>query len=116
MAKLFAQLYAQGDIQAFMEMFDEGARTESGGALAIRQDYETFFNGTQSRWIGFTGLTWEKVGDQWRGSGNYTAIVQLKHETFKRQYMGTMRMAWSDKGGVPKLTAFYHKANGQSGD
>ena len=75
-----ARRYQKGDINGFMALFQNGARTnERMSKMAIRKDYTSLFETTSSRQMIIKDMKW-KIGEDnnAKGRGDFVVLVQPK--------------------------------------
>lgn len=111
LVKLVARIsrhYAGGDLEAFMAMFDDAARSEAGGKTQIRSDYETLFRNTQQRNIVIWDMSWQHNGDQARGEGSFQARVVRNGEAVPRTYTGHISIEAVRRGDNTLIRTFNH--------
>lgn len=111
LAKLVARLserYASGDLESFMALFDDAARSEAGGKAHIRNDYENLFRNSQQRSIVIWGMDWRQNGDQARGEGSFQARVLRNGESAARTYTGKISIEAVWRGNTALIHSFNH--------
>jgi TorA maturation chaperone TorD len=106
---IFARLYERGDLDRFMELFDDNARNESGGKTKIRRDYEELFAITVNRQVIIWDMVWAPKDNVWFGEGRFQVRVQRKNESFLRMYEGTLRLDLVAVGDHFLIRGIYHK-------
>ena len=106
---VFARLYERGDLDRFMELFDENARNETGGKANIRRDYEDLFAVTANRQVIIWDMAWAPKEDAWYGEGRFQVRVQRKNEGFLRMYEGTLRLDLVAVNDRFLIRGIYHK-------
>jgi hypothetical protein len=105
---LFARLYERGDLDRFMELFDDNARNETGGKAKIRRDYEDLFAITANRQVIIWDMAWVPKDDVVRGEGRFQVRVQRKNESFLRMYEGTLRLDLVGSNDRYAIRGIYH--------
>ncbi len=101
-------LYARGDLDAFLALFDSDARIEGGGRDRIRSDYDSLFRTTSSRRLYIYDVKWLPDGDRFRGEGSYQARVVRNGEAAARVYTGKIRLEVLVGPPPARLHAMYH--------
>jgi hypothetical protein len=104
----FAQHYASGNLEGFMALFDESARSEAGGKMQIHNDYTNLFHSSQRREIIIWDMDWRLYGDSANGEGSFQAQVVGNGETAPRTYLGQIRLEVVKHGNTPLITIFKH--------
>jgi hypothetical protein len=104
----FAQHYASGNLEAFMALFDESARSEAGGKMQIRSDYADLFRSSLRRQIVIWDMDWQLNGNTAQGVGSFQAQVFGNGETAPRTDFGQIKLEVFKHGDVPLITIFKH--------
>lgn len=104
----FSERYASGDLESFMALFDDAARSEAGGKGQIRSDYENLFRNSQQRSIVIWGMDWRQSGDQARGEGSFQARVLRSGESAPRTYTGKISIEAVWRGNTALIRSFNH--------
>jgi hypothetical protein len=111
LAGLIAQLsqqYANGNLEGFMALFDESARSEAGGKMQIRNDYANLFRSSLRREIVIWDMNWRLNGDSAKGEGSFHAQVIGNGETVPRTYLGQIKLEVVKHGDAPLITSLKH--------
>ena len=111
LVRLVARLserYAGGNLETFMALFDDAARSEAGGKNQIRSDYENLFRNTQQRSIVIWDMDWQRNGDQAKGEGSFQARVVRNGETAARTYTGRISIEAVWRGNAALIRTFNH--------
>ncbi|MFZ2629155.1 MAG: DnaJ domain-containing protein [Rugosibacter sp.] len=103
-------LYAQGDLEGFLALFDENARIERGGKARIRSDYDALFHSTVTRSLMIWDMAWVQDGDLVRGEGNFQVKVTRKGESSVRVYNGTIKLEVLRRNESTLISGIFHKA------
>ena len=74
----FVRGYEAGDLNSFMKLFAEDARTnDQSSRQGIRKDYQELFQGTEKRQFLVNNLRWKKEdNNRATGEGDFQVIVQ----------------------------------------
>jgi hypothetical protein len=103
-----SDVYAKGDIDAFLALFSDDAHIEHGGRERIRADYGDLFQSTAARQLYVWDMTWRSEGGVYRGEGNYQAKVVRKGEDQAHVYEGKLKLEVVQVNGAPRVRAMYH--------
>lgn len=105
--------YERGDVTGFMTLFDESARSGSGGKTKIRQDYERFFMRTQMRNLDFGQPNWKGTGDTYTSKIPYRVTTRLNGESEVKLYTGVLYFEVSKRDDKVAITALFDSSGGQ---
>ncbi len=106
----FMNHYANGDINAFMQTFDEQVRSdEEGGRPGLYRAYADFFAKTASRSIVLKDLQWEKNGSVAIAHAGYRASVQRNGEMQVKSSSGTLQIEVIKRGGRALISGFFYE-------
>jgi hypothetical protein len=112
MLQRFVADYEAGDLNGFMRLFSEQARTnERVGRNEIRQDYLKLFQNTDTRRMQLQGVTFNVDNNQAQGLGNFNVKVQRKGESEVRVYTGSLSFSIEKQGQELRITRLYHYQN-----
>lgn len=102
-----AVAYEAGDIEQFMGVFANNAKTNDRETVSgIREDYVGLFANTTSRKIDFKNMKWRWDESAMRGEGKYEVVVLAKGKEQKDIYRGTLWMHVEHHEGNPRITYF----------
>jgi TolA protein len=102
-----AVAYEAGDIEQFMGVFANNAKTNDRATVSgIREDYVGLFANTTSRKIDFKNMKWRWDESTMRGEGKYEVVVLAKGKEQKDIYRGTLWMHVERHEGNPRITYF----------
>jgi hypothetical protein len=88
----FVTSYEQGDLESYVALFDDQARTsDKNGKVAIRKDYETLFSSSQGRQISLNNIRWIREEDSARGDGRFALRIRAKNDREFKAYSGMVR-------------------------
>lgn len=105
----FASSYELGDLDFFVALFDDKARTsDRKGKAAIRKDYETLFSSTQTRQISFKNIHWNREGETARGEGRFALRISTQNERELKAYSGTVRFELARMENKLLIKGFFH--------
>lgn len=106
----FMNHYANGDINAFMQTFDEQVRSdEQGGRSGLYRAYADLFAKTASRSIVLKDLQWEKQGAVAVAQADYRASIQHNGETQMKSSSGTLQIEVVKRGGRTLISGFFYQ-------
>lgn len=108
----FALLYEQGDLEAFLALFEDNARSESGDKTRIRSDYDVLFRTTAARKLSISDMNWVLDGQIYRGQGIFQAKVRPKGaQANQRTYDGiiTLEVVNRPTPAMPLIRKIIHK-------
>ena len=112
MLRTFIAGYETGDLNRFMGLFAEEARTnERKNRAQIRKDYENLFLSTAMRRMVLQDLSWELKGNRALGWGNFDVKVQSKGEQNVKTYSGSLAFQIERRGQAIRITRLYHSQN-----
>ncbi len=112
MLRTFIAGYETGDLNRFMGLFAEEARTnERKNRAQIRKDYENLFLSTDMRRMVLQDLSWELKGNRALGWGNFDVKVQSKGEQNVKTYSGSLAFQIERRGQAIRITRLYHSQN-----
>ncbi len=109
--KLFARYvfyYERGDIGGFMSLFDDDARSASGGKSKIRQDYANFFKSTSTRQLELTQPSWGGGGSAFIGKVPFRATIRNLNETQNKVFAGSIYFEVEKRKGSAVITALFY--------
>lgn len=101
------EAYERGDGQEMMSVFDELARTDSGGRAETQRDYEEIFRNTQLRYLKLENITWSNEGEMLKGQGRYRVTQMRKGESVLKTQSGTLRIELVRRGRGALIAAMY---------
>ena len=105
----FASVYEAGDLEQFMNLFVEGARTnDRNGRQGIRRDYESLFGTTDFREMKLGEINWELDGDEAHGWGEFDVRVRRRGEREPYVYTGSLSFALQKVDGRLRIARLYH--------
>jgi hypothetical protein len=105
----FAFVYEAGDIDQFVSLFAENARTNDRSTRqGIREDYEGLFKSTELRNINLGQVTWEVDGSQANGWGNFEVTVRRTGEPDAQIFTGSMTFYVEKVDGRLRIVRLYH--------
>lgn len=106
----FIGSYEQGDIDRFMVLFHEDAKTgeKRDGKTTTRKEYALLFTSTQVRRMMLQGLRWEKGEELARGQGRFLARVAGRGDPHIREYAGSIRVEVANVGGDLLIKGLFH--------
>ena len=106
----FIGTYEQGDIDGFMVLFHEDAKTgeKKSDKATTRKEYANLFTSTQHRQMMLQGFHWEKGDDMVRGQGRFTARVAGRGDPHIRELAGNIRIEVTNVGGVLLIKGLFH--------
>ncbi len=109
MLRKFVASYEAGNLNEFMNLFSEQARTnERVNRDGIRQDYVSLFRTTAMRRMELRDVTWNLANNQAQGLGNFNVQVQKKGEGEVRTYTGSLSLSIEREGQELRITRLYH--------
>jgi curved DNA-binding protein CbpA len=106
----FMNHYANGDINAFMQTFDEQVRSdEEGGRSGLYRAYADFFSKTGSRSIVLKDLHWKRQGTVAIAQADYRASIQRNGETQMKINSGTLQIEVVKRGDRALISGFFYQ-------
>jgi hypothetical protein len=105
----FVASYEQGDLESYVALFDDRARTsDKRGKLAIRKDYETLFSSSQNRQFSLKNIRWTREGESARGEGRFALRIRAQNEQEFKAYSGTVRFELVKLENKLSIKGFFH--------
>jgi hypothetical protein len=105
----FVASYEQGDLESYVALFDDRARTsDKKGKLAIRKDYETLFSSSQNRQFSLKNIRWTREGESARGEGRFALRIRAQNEQEFKAYSGTVRFELVKLENKLSIKGFFH--------
>lgn len=105
----FASVYEAGDLEQFMSLFAENARTnDRNGRGGIREDYEALFRTTDLRQMNLGEISWEVEGNQAQGWGEFDVSVRRRGEQKPYVYTGSLTFVVEKVDGRLRIVRLYH--------
>jgi hypothetical protein len=109
MLRTFISGYEKGDLNRFMGLFAEDARTnERENRDQIRKDYENLFLSTDMRRMVLQDLSWDLKSNWALGWGNFDLTVQSKGEQKVSTYSGSLTFQIERQGQAIRIIRLYH--------
>jgi hypothetical protein len=106
----FMSNYANGDINAFIQAFDEQVRSdEGGGKSGLYNAYADLFAKTTSRSIVLKDLQWKKQGTFAVAFADYRASTLRAGETQVNSSFGTLQIEAVKTGGRVMISGFFYQ-------
>jgi hypothetical protein len=105
----FVYVYESGDVNQFVSLFAESARTnDQSSRQGIREDYERFFRSTDLRQMKLGQVNWDVSDGRAEGSGNFDVIVRRAGEQESEAYTGSLSFQVEKVDGRLRITRLYH--------
>jgi hypothetical protein len=106
----FIGSYEQGDIDRFMVLFHEDAKTgeRKYNKATTRKEYANLFTSTQTRQMMLQGFRWEKGGETIRGQGRFLARVSSQGDPHVSELTGSIRIEVANVGGNLLIKGLFH--------
>ncbi|HEY9210541.1 MAG TPA: DnaJ domain-containing protein [Methylotenera sp.] len=102
--------YANGDINAFIQAFDEQVRSdEGGGKSGLYSAYADLFAKTTSRSIVLKDLQWKRQGTFAVAFADYRASTLRAGETQVNSSFGTLQIEAVKTGGRVMISGFFYQ-------
>lgn len=106
----FMSHYANGDINAFMQIFDEQVRSdESGGKRGLSSVYADFFAKTASRSIVLKDLQWKRQGSLAVAFADYRATTLRAGESKDSTSSGKLQIEVAKTGSHAMISGFFYQ-------
>ena len=105
----FSSSYQLGDIDRFMKLFTEDARSETGRKAQIRKDYEQLFGSTQARRIELIDIRWSPDSASARGEGGYLVRIRRRGDAGEEVFAGSIRLELTRRGQDVLISGLFHK-------
>jgi len=105
----FSSSYQLGDIDRFMNLFTEDARSETGRRAQIRKDYEQLFGSTQARRIELLDMRWSPDSASARGEGGYLVRIRRRGDAGEEVFAGSIRLELTRRGQDVLISGLFHK-------
>lgn len=105
----FRGAYGNGDIRAFMALFDRDASSNSGGLSKIRKDYESLFRNTLSREFGFHELRWSVNGQEAVAEGGFVVRVRAPGSEGESLHVGKVRIVFIKADDEALIKGLFHE-------
>ncbi len=105
----FASVYEAGDLDQFVAMFTDNARTNDRiGRKGIREDYDALFRATDLRRMKLGEISWEVEGNQAYGWGDFEVNVRRSVDQEAYAYTGSMTFVVEKQDGRLRIVRLYH--------
>lgn len=105
----FASVYEAGDLDQFLNLFSENARTnDRTGRRGIREDYEALFRATDLRRMRLGEINWEIDANQAYGWGDFDVTVKRATDQESYVYTGSLTFVVEKVDGRLRITRLYH--------
>lgn len=105
----FIFVYEAGDINQFLNLFDQNVRTNDRSSKAgLREDYEGLFNTTDLRQMNIGNVTWELRDDKADGWGNFEVKTRKKGEAQAKAFTGSLTFHVVKNDGRLLIKQLYH--------
>lgn len=105
----FASVYEAGDLEQFLSLFAEDARTnDRAGRDGIRKDYAALFGSTDLREMNLGELNWEVDGTQAYGWGEFDVIVRRQSDRQQFAYTGSLTFVVEKVDGQLRIVRLFH--------
>jgi DNA-binding response OmpR family regulator/ketosteroid isomerase-like protein len=105
----FAAIYEAGDLDQFVNLFADNARTnDRTGRKGIREDYEALFRATDLREMKLGEISWELEGNQAYGWGDFDVTVRRLSDQGTNVYTGSMTFVLEKNDGRLRIVRLYH--------
>lgn len=105
----FAFVYEAGDLDQFVNLFSDNARTnDKSTRQGIREDYENFFRSTDLRQMNLGQVNWEVDENQAQGWGNFDVTVRRSGEQEVQAYSGSLSFYVEKVDGRLRIVRLYH--------
>ena len=105
----FASIYEAGDLDQFVALFADNARTNDRvGRKGIRDDYEALFRATDVRQMKLGEISWELEGNQAYGWGDFDVNVRRVSDRDRYVYTGSMTFVIEKTDGRLRIVRLYH--------
>lgn len=104
----FSSSYQLGDIDRFMQLFSDDARSEGGRKAQIRKDYEQLFDSTQARRIELLDMRWSPDSASARGEGGYLVHIRRKGGVGDEVFAGSIRLELIRRGRDVLISGLFH--------
>lgn len=106
----FMSSYANGDVDAFMQIFDEQVSSnEGGGKSGLYRAYEDLFAKTDSRSIVLKDLQWKKQGSFAVAHADYRASTLRAGESQGTTSFGEIQIEVVKTGGRVMISGFFYQ-------
>ena len=105
----FSSSYQLGDIDRFMKLFSDDARSEAGRKAQIRKDYEQLFGSTQARHIELIDMRWSPDRVSARGEGGYLVRIRRQGDAGEEVFAGSIRLELTRRGQDVLISGLFHK-------
>jgi hypothetical protein len=107
--KRFVSSYEQGDIESYLALFDDQARTSDEiGKAAIRKSYATLFNSSQFRQLSLKEIHWLHAGDPTRAEGRFALHVLGNGDNEIKTYVGNVRFILGVQGNALLIKGLFY--------
>ncbi len=107
----FVAHYQAGDLDRFMALFAQAARTnESINRAEIRLEYARLFWTTDMRRMTLRNVSWDRKHNPAQGWADFEVKVRTKGERKIRTYTGNLAFQIEKQGQRIRITRFYHQA------
>ena len=105
----FASVYEAGDLEQFLGMFADNARTnDRTGRDGIRKDYQALFSSTDLREMNLGQLSWEVNGNQAYGWGEFDVTVRRQNDREQFTYTGSLTFVVEKVNGRLRIVRLFH--------
>lgn len=105
----FASVYEAGDLDQFMGLFADNARTnDRTSRQGIRLDYDSLFRTTDLRQMKLGEINWELNGSEAQGWGEFDVRVRRRGEQEPYRYTGSLTFVLQKADGRLRIARLYH--------
>ncbi|NMG56820.1 hypothetical protein GPA23_19795, partial [Aromatoleum aromaticum] len=104
----FSSSYQLGDIDRFMQLFSDDARSEAGRKAQIRKDYEQLFGSTDARHIELIDMRWSPDSVSARGEGGYLVRIRRQGDAGEEVFAGSIRLELTRRGQDVLISGLFH--------
>jgi len=104
----FVVLYEKGDLEPFLELFSDDAKTNNRSSkTGVRKDYQSLFDSTSRRLIRLRDVRWSLGAKEAMGEADFTLTIVKKDTVRPRSFEGrlTFQVVKADR---IMITGLYH--------
>jgi hypothetical protein len=105
----FAFVYEAGDIDQFVELFDEDVRTnDRSNKAGLREDYEELFRNSINRQMLLGNVAWEISDKQANGWGNFEVRIKRAGDEEVKAFKGSLTFQVEKADNRLRIKRMYH--------
>ncbi len=106
----FVTTYEAGDLDAFMSLFSDNARTNNRFSKnGVREDYEELFESTEGRLIRLKDMRWSREENEAIGEADFRLTIVKNGDTRPRSYEGSLTFRLEKQDQTLTIKGLFHQ-------